>query len=213
MKTAIKALLKLFIGLDNFCYRVINKLVVWDNDGFHPKHRILNYHRFFTENIASGDRVLDIGCGNGALSFDIAGRARAVVGIDNKEKNISAARAKFSKDNLNFVFGDALTYKFDGRFDKVVLSNVLEHISDRVGFLRQLHGLTETILLRVPMLTRDWLTVYKKENGSEYRLDRTHFIEYCMEDLAAELMSAGWRLEQYNITFGELWGVLKNGEL
>jgi len=36
----------------------------------------MNYHKFFLDNINQGDVVLDIGCGNGALSFDIAKRAK-----------------------------------------------------------------------------------------------------------------------------------------
>lgn len=202
-------LLKFFVWLDNFCYRVITKLVIKENNGLHPKHRILNYHQFFIDQANSNDVVLDVGCGNGANAYDIAGKAKEVVGIDIEEKNIKQALEKFKRENLQYLIGNAISYEFGRQFDKIVLSNVLEHIKDRVDFLLKLHKISQTILLRVPMINRDWLTVYKKEKGLEYRLDKTHYIEYTLNDLLEELKLAGWRLENYSIQFGELWGVVK----
>jgi hypothetical protein len=46
-------------------------------------------------------------------------------------------------------------------------------------------------LLRIPVENRDWLTIYKKENGYKYMLDPTHFIEYTEETLSQELNKAG----------------------
>jgi len=58
------------------------------------------------------------------------------------------------------------------------------------------------------MLDRDWLTVYKKNNGYEYRLDKTHFIEYTLTSLKDELVKSGWEISNYDIRFGEFWGVI-----
>ena len=38
-----------------------------EGSGLHPKHRIMNYHKFFVDNVTENDTVLDIGCGNGVL--------------------------------------------------------------------------------------------------------------------------------------------------
>lgn len=203
-------LLKFFVWLDNFCYKVITRLAIRENKGFHPKHRILNYHQFFIDRVDLNDTVLDIGCGNGANAYDIAGKAKEVVGIDIIEKNIKQAEEKFKRENLRYLVGDATNYNFCQKFDKIVLSNVLEHIKDRIDFLLKLHKISQTILLRVPMINRDWLTVYKKEKGLEYRLDKTHYIEYTLNDLTEELKQAGWQLENYSVQFGELWGVVED---
>ncbi len=72
-----------------------------------------------------------------------------------------------------------------------------------------MHDLSDSILLRVPMLSRDWLTMYKKEHGYEYRLDPTHYIEYTLPDLKEEINQSGWVIKSYSIQFGEFWGVLK----
>ena len=37
------------------------------------------------------------------------------------------------------------------------------------------------------MINRDWITLYKKELGIEWRLDKTHYIEYTLESFKEEL--------------------------
>lgn len=41
------------------------------------------------------------------------------------------------------------------------------------------------------MINRDWITLYKKELGVEWRLDPTHCTEYTLESLKEELQKAG----------------------
>ncbi|MBU0707869.1 class I SAM-dependent methyltransferase [Patescibacteria group bacterium] len=212
MKILNQSLLKLFIRLHNYSYKKITDLVTKINNGQHPKHSIINYHQFFVDNVAEDDTVVDLGCGTGANAYDVAKKAQRVIGIDIKQNNIDQAKQRYQRDNLSFVVGDATKYNFDNKINKVVLSNVLEHIEGRVSFLKKMHDLSDTILLRVPMLTRDWLTVYKKEHGYEYRLDPTHYIEYTLSDLKEETSLSGWVIESYSIQFGEFWGVLKKAK-
>ena len=68
--------------------------------------------------------------------------------------------------------------------------------------------MTNTILFRVPLLTRDWLPVYKKEQEVEYRLDLTHFTEYTVEQAEEELAQSGWKFGEISVQFGEIWAVL-----
>ena len=63
-------------------------------------------------------------------------------------------------------------------------------------------------LIRVPILNRDWLVLYKKEFKIEYRLDKTHYIEYTIEDLTGELEKAGLKINNYSIQFGEIWALV-----
>jgi len=200
--------MRLFVWLHNLSYKMLTKLAIVENRGKHPKHDILRYHEFFVRNVESTDAVIDIGCGKGENAYDIAAKAKYVVGIDIKAKNIEAAKRKYSRENLEYVVGDVLTYPCTQTFDAVVLSNVLEHIEHRVEFLRALKDVSSKILLRVPMVNRDWLTVYKQQQAFEYRLDPTHFIEYTVETLQSELQASGWVMESYSVQFGELWGVL-----
>jgi len=206
--------LKTILRAHSFTYRWAGRLSKkFEKDGLHPKHRIMNYHKFFVDNINDGDKVLDIGCGNGALTYDVAKKAKKVVGIDFSERNISFAKEKFSGTNIQYICGNALTDLPNERFDVIMLSNVLEHIDKRVEFLKALKIRAPKFLIRVPMLNRSWIDLYKKELGLEYRLDRTHFIEYTLEGFEEELAKAGLRILDYSIQFGEIWTEIINKEL
>jgi len=204
-----KFLAKLAARLHSFSYKMCSKLAIKAEKGLHPKHRLMRYHQFFIDNILPTDKVLDIGCGNGDLSYDLAQKAKAVSGIDISEPSIKKAKTAHKRDNLNFITEDATSYDFGVQFDVIVLSNVLEHIGDRVEFLIKVKSLAPKILIRVPMLNRDWLTLYKKELGVEYRLDKTHRIEYTLHAFKEELQNANLHLEEYSFQFGEMWSVVK----
>ncbi|MGR3292443.1 MAG: class I SAM-dependent methyltransferase [Candidatus Scalindua sp.] len=198
---------KLTLRLHNFIYKLSSRFAIKAEDGIHPKHRLMNYHQFFIDNIENNDRVLDIGCGNGALAFDLAKKAERVVAIDMNQQNIGTAKEKYSSGNIEYFIGNVTNYNFPEEFNVAVLSNVLEHIDNRLNFLRKINDLVPKILIRVPMIDRDWITLYKKDLGVEWRLDPTHYIEYTLESLKGELKRAGISLEKYSIQFGEIWGV------
>ncbi|MFA5173418.1 MAG: class I SAM-dependent methyltransferase [Candidatus Paceibacterota bacterium] len=200
--------LRFYIYLHNKSYSKITSLARRLNNNSHPKHKIIDYFSFFLSCVEKNDVILDVGCHEGYLSKIIAARAREVVGIDLNKKSLAIAKKENNLPNLSFVFGDAVSFEFNRQFNKIVLSNVLEHLENRVDFLKKLGRLSDTIILRVPLLTRDWLAVYKKENGFEYRLDPTHRIEYTLEGLKKELDESGWKIENFIVNFGEFLGVL-----
>lgn len=211
-KPIIKMNVKFILFIMRKLYWVLAKNATILEDGVHPKHRLMNYHQFFLNNVEQNDIVLDLGCSEGLVSLDMAEKVKEVVGIDHNEKRIRRAQENLRKSNCNnvsFIVGDITNMQFNRKFDNIILSNVLEHIEKRNKFLRKLQELSSTILLRVPMLNRDWITLYKRELGMEFRLDKTHYVEYTEESLKSELKAAGWNLVQHTIKFGELWGIVK----
>ena len=204
---AARFIVKPLMYLQNLCYKYISWLASVAEDGIHPKHRLMNYHQFFVDNIDDGDTVLDVGCGNGFLTSDIARKARSVTAIDLSKSNIETAKRDFSRDNIEYVCGDVTEYDFKKGYSVIVLSNLLEHIADRNDFLARIMDLADKFLIRVPMINRDWLTYYKRESGIEYRLDATHKIEYTLESLAEELAEANMKIERASLQFGEIWAV------
>lgn len=205
-----KALTKLALRLHSFAYKLASKFAIHAEGGLHPKHRLMNYHQFFLDHIQPEDRVLDIGCGNGALAFDLAKKATHVTGIDHNEKNRSTWKERFARHNLTYLVADATTFSPTEPFTVIVLSNVLEHIEHRISFLKSIQHLAPLFLIRVPMLNRDWMTLYKKELGLEYRLDTTHFTEYTAETFSQEMAEAGLSILSFSIQFGEIWAVVQS---
>jgi 2-polyprenyl-3-methyl-5-hydroxy-6-metoxy-1,4-benzoquinol methylase len=201
--------LSFVLQIDNLLYQLIGEQAVRYGNGIHPKHYHTNYHNFFISRIPPGSQVLDVGCGNGFLAYDIATKipSSKVFAIDISARAIKKATESFRADNLKFIRGDALKELPDQAIDVVVLSNVLEHLERRVRFLKILAQKyhPQKLLIRVPLFERDWRVPLKKELGIEYRLDRTHQIEYRIEEFFEEITKAGLAMVFFQIKWGEIW--------
>lgn len=203
-----KILLILSLKLHNFLYKVISYLSIKNEGGLHPKYRLIKYKDFFLNNIKENESVLDIGCGQGALAYDISKKAKSVVGVDFDLDKINFAKEKYKDSSVNFLCADATKDLKNEKFDVIVMSNVLEHIEHRVEFLKSIHGLANKYLFRVPMIDRDWVPLYKKELGLEWRLDLTHFTEFTFAQFKDEFEQAGYRIDFHTVQFGEIWAII-----
>ena len=206
--------LKFLFEFENKLYLLEGETSVKYGGGIHTKHKHIKYHDFFVRNIKPDEKVLDIGSGNGFLSYDMATNVPGVkvVGVELNEKNIEYARSHYSHENLSFVKGDVLKELPEGKFDVITLSNVLEHIEKRAAFLKTLQQKfkPKRFIIRVPVFERDWRIPLKKELGLDYRLDATHFIEYTQESFREELHRAGLEAASLECRWGEIWCVTKS---
>ena len=85
-----------------------------------------------------GLRILDIGCGGGLLAEPLARLGGEVTGIDASEGAIAAARDHANRAGLNITYYHITAEDFADRdlsFDIIIASEVIEHVSDRRGFL------------------------------------------------------------------------------
>ena len=85
-----------------------------------------------------GLRILDIGCGGGLLAEPLARLGGDVTGIDASEGAIAAARDHANRAGLNITYDHIPAEDFADRglsFDIIIASEVIEHVSDRRGFL------------------------------------------------------------------------------
>ncbi len=205
--------LRFLFEFDNRLYDLQGKMSVRYGHGIHTKHRHINYHQFFIKNLRPGECVLDIGSGNGFLSYDMATQVTniSVVGIELHETNIKFARKHYQHPNLSFIHGNALKDLPNQRFDVVTLSNVLEHLEHRVEFLGKIKRQVRPkyLIIRVPMFERDWRVPLKRELGMDYRLDSTHHTEYSQEDFFDELQQAGLKPAHTEFRWGEIWSVVE----
>lgn len=206
-----KEALKFFFEFENKLYLLESEFSVKYGGGIHTKHKHIRYHDFFVKNIKPDQKVLDIGSGNGLLSYDMAMNIPGVtvVGVELNEKSIEYARSHYKQDNLKFIKGDVLRELPEGNFDVITLSNVLEHIENRINFLKNLKRRfnPERFIIRVPTFERDWRVPLKKELGLDYRLDATHFIEYTKESFEEELDKSGLKIMNLECRWGEIWCV------
>ena len=100
--------------------------------------------------LRAGERVLDLGCGFGRHAFEAARRGGRVVALDAGADEVVRVRETFaamsesgeidpSATPIDSVRGDALRLPFaDDSFDRVIASEVLEHIPDDVAAMAEL---------------------------------------------------------------------------
>jgi len=200
--------LRFLFRLDALFYPLLGRKSAEYDGGIHTKHRHTRYHDFFVDRIRADERVLDIGCGMGAVANDVAEKVGAyVVGIDFNPDNIAQARQHYAHPRVEYRVGDALQELPDGPFDVVILSNVLEHLLERPAFLRRVQEMARPsrLLIRVPLFERHWSVPLKRELGVEWRLDPTHETEYTLESFAEEIAAAGLRITRQEVRWGEIW--------
>ena len=118
---------------------------------FGPLHRINAYTLGRYEMVlaalsrgkfAPGSRILDAGCGDGALSGLLAMRLQSQIdGIDVVPMSIELARNEFAKRNLrgSFQLIDGYDYPFaNSTFQAVVCSDVIEHVQKPADMLHEM---------------------------------------------------------------------------
>jgi ubiquinone/menaquinone biosynthesis C-methylase UbiE len=93
-----------------------------------------NDYRHLTQILKPGITVLDVGCGTGAISKDIAqiiGESGKVIGIDNTEKFIlSGKETNQNVLNLELIHTDLFDFNTDLKFDLIVSARTLQWLSN-----------------------------------------------------------------------------------
>ena len=93
--------------------------------------------RFFDLVPPSGRLTLDVGCGEGRVTRDLAGLGHRVVGVDGSETMLAAARE--ADPGGEYVLADAASLPFpDGHADLAVAFMSLMDVDDMAGSVREL---------------------------------------------------------------------------
>jgi ubiquinone/menaquinone biosynthesis C-methylase UbiE len=146
---------------------------------------------------APGERILDVGCGDGSNAAAIARAGASVVGIDmNPERLAIAARRKGSSVPV-FHLMDAADLRFeDESFDKVVSFCVIEHFPNDDVVLAELHRVLRpggVLALSADSLSNPEIT------DSERAAHRTRYAAYTLytpEVVRDKLGRAGFEVER-----------------
>ena len=106
----------------------------WDASAYDSKHSFVwKYGREVLELLAprEGERILDLGCGTGHLTNQIAASGATVIGLDKSPAMIERARELYPV--LRFESADATSFRFDEPFDAVFSNAAIHWMKDQDG--------------------------------------------------------------------------------
>ncbi len=106
----------------------------WDAARYQDKHSFVwRYGANLLELLdpQPGERILDIGCGTGQLTAEIARSGAQVTGLDNSADMLSGARKNFPE--ISFVLADASGFDFPEPFDAVFSNAALHWVKNAEG--------------------------------------------------------------------------------
>jgi SAM-dependent methyltransferase len=148
-----------------------------------------NYAAWIFEQVEPhlGEEVLEVGAGHGTFTELLSGRSSRVVATDVSQRCADILRTRFAGDpRVTVLQGSAAEATEFSPYDSAVLINVLEHIEDDDGALRELSDTLKPggrLILWVPAFA----LLY-----SDFDRKIGHYRRYRMTGLKAKLSSAGY---------------------
>ncbi len=144
-----------------------------------------------------GDKILDLGCGFGRHAYEAARRGAHVVALDAGVDEVDGVLGTFAAmvqagelsendTRVAVIQGDALHLPFtDATFDRVICSEVLEHIPDDLDAMRELSRVLKpggTMAITVPRFGPELINwalsdEYHMVKGGHVRIYRRSVIE------------------------------------
>lgn len=147
-----------------------------------------------------GDKVLDLGCGEGrhAITAYLEGQVD-VIGLDLSLADLGTAQRRFEEfenredtgRSVNFTRASGLALPFrDAAFDKVICAEVLEHIPDYQAVLLEVRRVLKPggqFAVSVPRFGPEWICwqlsdAYHEVPGGHVRIFRKAVLKRAVED-------------------------------
>jgi 2-polyprenyl-3-methyl-5-hydroxy-6-metoxy-1,4-benzoquinol methylase len=108
---------------------------------------------FLLGHVRAGERVLDVGCGEGRFAAELAAAGAQVVGLDVAAEPLRRARERDPELDLRQMPAEGAWPLPDASFDAVWAGEVIEHVADTAGWLSELRRVLRSggsVLLSTP---------------------------------------------------------------
>lgn len=160
--------------------------------------------------LKDGDRVLDLGCGEGRHAITAYLEAAVtVVGVDLSLADLGTAASRFREfedaddptRSLTLACGSGLGLPFaDASFDKVICAEVLEHVPDYRHMLAEIHRVLKPggqLAVSVPRFGPEWIcwqlsAAYHEVPGGHVRIFRKRELKAAVEGVNMFCYASHW---------------------
>jgi ubiquinone/menaquinone biosynthesis C-methylase UbiE len=155
--------------------------------------------RFLLEHVAHGERVLDVGCGEGWFASELARAGVEVVGVDVAEEPLRRARARDSELDVRLMDADGPWPLQDASVDAVWAGETIEHVADTAGWLSEARRVLRPggrLLLSTPAhgrLTVLWLALSRLAFEAHFDPRADHLRFYSRSGLIRLLGELGFQ--------------------
>jgi len=112
--------------------------IPWERGKFYKAYENVLGHYIVQSTLehAKPPSLLDIACGNGIVTNQLAGLFSRVVGLDASSAHIKKAQEAYP--HIEFIHALAEEFVSEEKFTTITVLNLLEHVIDPVGLLRSL---------------------------------------------------------------------------
>jgi 2-polyprenyl-3-methyl-5-hydroxy-6-metoxy-1,4-benzoquinol methylase len=176
-----------------------------------PQHFALRLE-FLLARVGAGERVLDVGCGEGHFAQALAQAGAGVTGIDVASEPLRRASQRDPKLDLRLFAPTGPWPLRDASFDVVWAGEVIEHVVDTVAWLSEVRRVLITgglLLLSTPahpLLARLMLALHRRSFESHFDPRGDHLRFYTARSLKDLLEGFGFCEIQITSGGGALMG-------
>jgi len=160
--------------------------------------------------LSPGDKVLDLGCGEGRHAITAYLKERVeVLALDLSLTDLGTAQSRFDEfedaadktRSLNFICSSGLNLPFaDATFDKIVCAEVLEHIPDYQSVIQEINRVLKPggqFAVSVPRFGPEWICwrlseAYHQVPGGHVRIFRSSVLRRSIEKIDMYCYGSHW---------------------
>jgi 2-polyprenyl-3-methyl-5-hydroxy-6-metoxy-1,4-benzoquinol methylase len=178
---------------------------VWNWEGPAGKLRWARRVKMLSSHIRSGMTVLELGCGTGYFTRELARCGADIVAVDVSPELLEIARADCPAENVRYEIQNACSLGYgEGVFDSVVGSSVLHHleINDALGGVYRVLKSGGTIYFTEPNMLNPQIAIQKNVPWVKRMLgdspDETAFFRWPLRRLLEQTGFRGVRIVPFD---------------
>jgi 2-polyprenyl-3-methyl-5-hydroxy-6-metoxy-1,4-benzoquinol methylase len=173
------------------------------------KQSTYSSHHFARLAVGTGEDILDLGCGRGVLAEEFVRRGNRVTGIDALDAGqVSPALSRYIQTDFHATGMAGVKASLgDAKFDKILLLDVIEHVPDSEGMVRECLSLLRPggqIIISVPNIANISVRLALLFGQFDYMprgiMDRTHLRFFTRKTIRELIGAQGLAIIRHRMT-------------